>query len=60
MGEPNGVVGVPQVEVEGDAPHYDQTEVHLQQNLHDLFPKPKVKVKHGNFIKSSMKVKVKM
>ena len=44
MGEPNGVVGVPQVEVEGDAPHYDQAEVHLQQQLLDR----KVKVKHGN------------
>ena len=32
MCEPNCVVGVPQVEVEGDAPHYDQTEVHLQKN----------------------------
>ena len=39
MGEPNRVVGVPQVEVEGDAPHYDQAEVHLQQNS-GLFQNP--------------------
>lgn len=31
MGEPDGVVAVPDVEVEGDAPHDDQPHVDLQQ-----------------------------
>ena len=31
MGEPDSVVAVPDVEVEGDAPHDDQPHVDLQQ-----------------------------
>ena len=31
MGEPDGVIAVPDVEVEGDAPHDDQPHVDLQQ-----------------------------
>ena len=31
MGEPDGVVAVPDVEVEGDTPHDDQPHVDLQQ-----------------------------
>ena len=42
--EPNGVVAVPDVKVEGDAPHDDQAHVDLQQLPADCPARPPERV----------------
>ena len=42
MSEPNGIVGVSQVEVEGNTPHDDQPEIYLGKNVLILFRKTDV------------------
>ena len=39
MSEPDGIVGVSQVEVEGYTPHDDQPEIYLGKNVLILFRK---------------------